>query len=167
MVRHFFEYTSLQCQNQNLVTGPWCLSNSNSSRNTNVFSHPIASENYWRLEMWTSEGTILKINTKLSGSWGVLIEGCNVWSYLGHHSGNFPVGVEETVADFHNGGVPKADWKKRAMSGSDKPQLFVCTLLESHANEKKTSWQDTLIWSQSLSCEVDNPKERFTHTLFL
>lgn len=75
-------------------------------------------------------------------------------------------GRKKTEADFHNGGVPKADWKKRAMSGSDKSQLFVCTLLESHANEKKTSWQDTLIWSQSLSCEVDNPKERFAHTLF-
>lgn len=34
----------------------------------------------------------------------------------------------------HNGDVPKDDWKERAMSGTDKPWLFVCTLLESHVN---------------------------------
>lgn len=69
--------------------------------------------------------------TRLSGCWG----GDLLW---GHHSSNFPRGgAEETEAGFPQFDVPKADWKKRAMSRRDKPQLFVCALLESHANEKK------------------------------
>lgn len=44
---------------------------------------------------------------------------------LGHHSGNSPVGVEETKAESHSGEVPKAYWKIRAMSTSDELRVFV------------------------------------------
>jgi hypothetical protein len=33
--------------------------------------------------------------------------------------------VEETKAESHNCDVPRADWKNRAMSRSDKSQVFV------------------------------------------